>query len=176
VLEPIQDISTNDTLAESCKQAESDKAAKDVIDAILVEQCDPQRAIFQILLFVNLNILLNKPISNQLRYNLYQPFLHHSHSLTLCFLLQDTAHIRPSGDLQQDVIESQLPMVETPESSMGKNFIIQIHAMPSAVGVVGELGKTLEPSKRRIVEIHGTGSREWWYKEILVYFGCFTSL
>jgi hypothetical protein len=40
---------------------------------------------------------------------------------------------------------------------------------------VGELGKTLEPSKRRTAEIHGTSSWKWWYDEILVCFGCFTS-
>jgi hypothetical protein len=43
VLEPIQDISTDDTLIESSRQAESDKASEDVVDAILVEQSDPQR-------------------------------------------------------------------------------------------------------------------------------------
>jgi uncharacterized protein (DUF2252 family) len=37
VLEPIQDISTDDTLAESSKQAELDKAIEDVIVAALVD-------------------------------------------------------------------------------------------------------------------------------------------
>jgi hypothetical protein len=43
VLEPIQDISTDDTLAESSRQAKPDKDMEDVIDAVLVEQSDPQR-------------------------------------------------------------------------------------------------------------------------------------
>jgi hypothetical protein len=43
VLEPIQDISTDDALAESSRQAERDKATEDVIDVVLVEQSDPQR-------------------------------------------------------------------------------------------------------------------------------------
>jgi hypothetical protein len=133
-LEPIQDISIDNTLAESSRQAESDKATKDVIDVVLVEQSDPQRVIFHILLLVDLNVLLSKLISNQLRYNLYRPFLHHSHSLTLCLLLQDTTHIRSSGDLQQDVIETQLPIVKTPESST-TDLTTQICVMPSTVGV-----------------------------------------
>jgi hypothetical protein len=43
VLEPIQDIFTDDTLVESSKQAKPDKATKDVIDVVLVEQSDLQR-------------------------------------------------------------------------------------------------------------------------------------
>jgi hypothetical protein len=43
VLEPIQDLSTDDTLVEPSKQAEPDKAIEDVVDAILIEQYDPQR-------------------------------------------------------------------------------------------------------------------------------------
>jgi hypothetical protein len=43
VLEPIQDISTEDTLAESSKQAGPYKAMEDVADAILIEQSNSQR-------------------------------------------------------------------------------------------------------------------------------------
>jgi hypothetical protein len=51
-------------------------------------------------------------------------------------LLQDTAHVRSSGDLQQGLIDqSQLPIVEAPESSSTGNLIAQIGVMPSAVKV-----------------------------------------
>jgi hypothetical protein len=43
VLEPIQEASADDTFVESSEQAESDKAMEDIIDAILIEQPDPQR-------------------------------------------------------------------------------------------------------------------------------------
>jgi hypothetical protein len=92
VLEPIQDISTEDTLAESSKQARPHKAMEDVADAILIEQSNSQKSMSWIPLLVKLNDLLNKPIFNQLRYNLY--------FLVPCSLLQDTAHHGPSGDFQ----------------------------------------------------------------------------
>jgi hypothetical protein len=42
VLEPIQDASADDTLVESSEQANPDKTVEDIIDAILIEQPDPQ--------------------------------------------------------------------------------------------------------------------------------------
>jgi hypothetical protein len=42
VLEPIQDASADDTLVESSEQADPDKTVEDIIDAILIEQPDPQ--------------------------------------------------------------------------------------------------------------------------------------
>jgi hypothetical protein len=41
-LEPIQEASADDTLAESSEQAETDKAMEDIVEAILIEQPDPQ--------------------------------------------------------------------------------------------------------------------------------------
>jgi hypothetical protein len=51
-------------------------------------------------------------------------------------------------------------------------WIVGVNPLPRGASV-GELGKTLTPSKHRIIEIHETGSRKGWYEEILSVFRMF---
>jgi hypothetical protein len=63
ILEPIQEASADDTLAESSEQARPDKTTDDIMDAVLIEQ-----------------LMLNQP-----RYDLCRLNFHCPHFLIPCF-------------------------------------------------------------------------------------------
>jgi hypothetical protein len=114
ILEPVQEASADDTLVESSEQAELDKIVEDIIDVVLIEQPNLQPTDVQSLLAIPPTFLFSE-------------FL---------FLLQDIAHDRSLSDLPQDVYDqSQLLIVEVPESSSAENPSAHIRATPSAVEV-----------------------------------------
>jgi hypothetical protein len=87
-------------LVESSKQADLDKTVEDIIDAVLIEQPHLQPTEVQSLLVI-------------LQTFSFSDFLS---------LLKDIGHGRPLSDLPQDVNDqSQLPIVEAPESSSTEN-------------------------------------------------------
>jgi hypothetical protein len=66
-----------------------------------------------------------------------QLFFHHPYSLTPFFLLQDITHDKSSGDVPQDVgDQSQLSIIEAPESSSAENSIAQTRVTSSVVEVI----------------------------------------
>jgi hypothetical protein len=100
VLEPIQEASADDTLVEPSEQVDPDKIMEYIIDAVLIEQPDLQPIEVQSLLAILSTFSFSDFLS----------------------LLQDIAHERPLSDLPQDVDDqSQLPIVEAPESSSAEN-------------------------------------------------------
>jgi hypothetical protein len=114
ILEPVQEASADDTLVESSEQAELDKIVEDIIDVVLIEQPNLQPTDVQSLLAIPPTFL-------------FSDFL---------FLLQDIAHDRSLSDLPQDVCDqSQLLIVEVPESSLAENPSAHIRATPPAVEV-----------------------------------------
>jgi hypothetical protein len=114
ILEPVQEALADDTLVESSEQAEPDKTVEDIIDVVLIEQPNLQPTEVQSLLAI-------LPTFS------FSDFL---------FLLQDIAHDRSLSDLPQDVgDQSQLPIVEDPESSSAENPYAHIRATPFAVEV-----------------------------------------